>query len=129
MAITKTDVIAIASELSSVTDDAVWSAYISDSEFVIDLDAYESLKTGLRGYVQKRLVAHMMVSNGLGSGRSTRGEVTSERVGEVARTYASLGASSGSGSISDEDLRRTSYGRQIIAVRERYAGGPVWVGP
>ena len=69
MAILKADIIAMAPELSAV-DDAVFTAFIANSAIAFDLNGYDVIA---RDYVQKNLVAFMMVDAGLGSWQRTGG--------------------------------------------------------
>lgn len=127
MTVTASDVTAIAPELSAV-DPATIALFISDSELVWDLDAYNALKTGMRDYAQKNLVAFMLIDAGFGTGASERGEVLMERVGEVARTYAPTSKRGGS-KITEDDLSRNRYGAAVLRIRRRYGTHLAWVGP
>jgi hypothetical protein len=67
-------------------------------------------------------------SGGAGSGGAT-GPLTSQRDGDLSRSYAAP-ASSGSSSSSDDALATTEYGRAYLDLRDsRAATGPMVVTP
>ena len=106
MAVTKADVVLIAPELSAVAD-GVFTAYLADAELELDLAAY-----GERADLAKKLhVAHHMTRSGYGTGGG-RGDVTSESVGQVSRSYAAPTSSSSTPS----PLSSTRYGQRLIAL-------------
>lgn len=65
-------------------------------------------------YATALLAAHMLATSGAQGGGSSGGPVTAEQVGDVSRSYGTVGQQ-GSG---DEDLRTTRYGIDFIALRK-----------
>lgn len=116
MAITKADVVAIAPELSAVGD-STFNIYLADAALIRDLKGLSSQEG--RDYVLKNLTAFLMVEDGHGTQASARGDVTSESVGDVSRSYARPGGSSG-GTRGNSDLERNRYGRNALRYLRRF---------
>ena len=113
MAATKADVVAIAPELSAVTDDRL-AVFLAHSELLTSFSAFGTRAT----LAQALLVAHLLTlfpADGSGGGVG-RGAVTSETVGSVSRSYAAP-----AGGASSLDLEATRYGRMYLALRRQWA--------
>lgn len=102
MAVTKDDVLLLAPELSSVTDDNRWDAVINDAYLQLNPDVFEE-KTDLAA---KLLVAHMLtISRWAETGR---GQIEDESVGQVRRRYAVSKGGEGAGQFGS-----TPYGLEF----------------
>ena len=121
MAVDKDTVLALDPGLSDV-DDALWTLAFQFQRGLITESAYGDL------YEQAAIlwVAHWLTAAGKSTTESAAGFVTSERVGEVARTYANPFASS-SGGASDAPLAATKWGRMLLELNGQFAGMHVFV--
>lgn len=59
------------------------------------------------------LAGHLLLSSPLAGDGLSRGPVTSEKAGDIARNYGSLAATS----LEDADLARTAPGLQLLSLR------------
>jgi len=107
---TKANVLLIAPELSTVSDD-LFTLILADAALIIDenfcASAYQEI-------LQRYFVAHS-VSVDSSSG-STGGAVERERVGDVEREYAN----NTSPNINDMALGSTKYGLEYLRLKKRY---------
>lgn len=102
--IIKADVLAVASQLSTLSD-AAWVMILA---FINDMDL--SLEPSLRKLALSFLGAHLgTVSGTLGASGAT-GAVISESAGGLKRTYAQPTTTA-----AQSDLNRTTYGQQFLA--------------
>lgn len=106
MAVTKDDVRAIAPEFSAPgTPDATVNAFLADAAIYFGTTNMGGERAD---FIQKWGTAHLLALAGQGS-NGGRGLVVSERVGEVARTFAAPNKGAKLG-----DLESTRYG-QVLA--------------
>lgn len=113
MAVTRTDVLAIAPELGTIApEDGRWAAFIAD--------AYSELGAAVWGTRLDRgakyLVAHWMTVSTGNAGGALKGAVLSESVGGISRTYAQPTATRGT-------YASTSYGAEFLRLQRLVAGG------
>lgn len=118
---TKAAVLLAAPELASVVDDARWNLAIADA----DQDTPERVLGAKAERAARYLVAHMLVVSERTKKSAGRGQVVSETVGPMSRTYA-VQASAG-GTVAEEWLRSTPYGEQYLRITAAAAGGAVLV--
>jgi len=108
---TQTAVLAIAPELASVSQDA-WDIVLADVA-----EQVGSQWGGKQEMAQRYLAAHRLT---LIARQDKGGEITSERTGDVATSYASGGA---------ESYAETSYGREYERIRRGAIAGFMTVTP
>lgn len=95
--------------------DSVLEAYIGLAEPFVDAEKFGPF------YVQAlaNYAAHLMTiqsviaTDGATGGALTAGSITSEREGDLQRSYGNAGAS------SDDLLAKTAYGKAFLAIRRR----------
>lgn len=102
---------AVAPEFKSVKD--------TDPAFIVFLElaghyVAESAWGDSTNHAKALLIAHYMKFGQLGG----RGAVSSEKVGDLARSYASMG---------DTELHQTQYGTQYYSLRKTIYLGPIVV--
>jgi hypothetical protein len=112
--VTRDEVLGLAPELSVVEDgDARWAFFAEEANRLS-----QAVWGDLRPYAMLYLVAHKMTVSVRGAASGGRGAVTSESVGGVSRTYATV---AGAG---PTDYETTIYGAEYKRMLRRVAGGP-----
>lgn len=114
MSITKDDVIRIAPEFSA-EDDSVFDFFIPEAANYINRTVW-GVKSN---YAHALFTAHLMKSRGGATGGAAPGgPIASERVGDIATTYATTPVVGGS-------LGTTSYGIQFEQLRRTIITSPI----
>ena len=124
MATTPAQVILLAPELASQTEDRI-NFFISAAALYINT----SIWGAKADFAHALYTAHLMTIANIGgvSGSSgASGTVTSEKVGDLSRTYSDTSSTSGSNSTNSE-LMGTGYGRQFLAQRRSLLISPIVV--
>lgn len=76
-------------------------------------------------YARSLLMAHMLTIRGFGGDGSGGGAITQETVGDLSRSYGTVGeAASG-----DAELRTTRYGIMFVELRNEFIVGVMPAGP
>jgi len=108
-ATTKTNVLIIAPELTTVSDDA-WTLVLSDVAAQVSSAVYGTDQERAQRYLAAHYLTLVALSSSIGSQAS--GPVVSESVGQVSKTYAQ-------GSYADKNrYDETSYGRMFNQIRK-----------
>lgn len=94
MAITKTDVLLIAPELTAITDNQ-WTAIIAD--------AYEELNESAWGTRRDKAAKYLAAHKATLFSRGGQAQVKSETVGDISVTYDTA-------SVNEDPMKATSYG-------------------
>ena len=88
--------------------DSVLEAYIGLAEPFVDAEKFGPF------YVQALMtIQSVIATDGATGGALTAGSITSEREGDLQRSYGNAGAS------SDDLLAKTAYGKAFLAIRRR----------
>jgi hypothetical protein len=121
-AIYKHDVLALASQLSTLPD-AAWVMILA---FLNDFDGLDC-DASLRKLALCLLGAHLGTISGTVGASGATTSVISESAGGLRRTYAQ--PTSSSSTTSSAELNRTTYGQQFLAILKMSAGsrGPILV--
>jgi hypothetical protein len=105
MAITSSDIKALGTEFSGLSDSMI-ETYIGIAQCLISEDAWGCCYS----QALSLMTAHLVT---LGARAGVGGPVTSERVGDLSRSYGTL--NSGTGDINE--LAQTSYGTMLSMLR------------
>jgi len=108
---TKANVLLIASELSSITDDNIWNLILSDVDNLISSSVF-GLKTEMAA---RYLVAHQLTLINDKALNSASGPIVKDKVGDVMKEYARPQKLEG----SEADYNRTGYGRTFLSIRNK----------
>jgi len=117
---TKVNVLAIAPELSTLSDDT-WNLFLTDVELNISASVFGTkTEMAARYWVAHRLKLIQDASLGGASG-----PITKERVGDIMREYAKVSTVLQ----SEKDYSRTSYGTTFLSIRRSVLVGMSFVSP
>lgn len=118
MGVTPAQVRIIAPELEDSTDDFI-QTYIEAAEQVIADSTTNWGTTANNQRAQLFMTAHLAVV-GLDNSTNLDGVVTSEKVGDIARTYSKS-------ALNASDLNTTSYGSVVASLMKTVYHGPMMV--
>jgi len=108
---TKANILLIAPELSSITDDNVWNIILSDVDNLISTSVF-GLKTEIAA---RYLAAHHLTLISDKTLSSASGPIVKDKVGDVMKEYAQPQKLRG----SEADYNRTGYGRTFLSIRNK----------
>lgn len=124
VAVTKQDITNVAPEFSGVEETTVDLFIEYARQFVAEGQWKSKAKQGIVW-----MACHMMKTVGLGSGGSsgtgTSGPMTSEKVGDLQRSYGQLSLQGGTA--LDQVLAQTKYGQMFIMIRKTIFTTPLVV--
>lgn len=107
---TKANVLLIAPELSSITDNDVWDIVLADVASEVSLSVFGTMQERAQRY----LAAHYLSLYGASLGAAT-GSLKRDKVGNTEKEYAV----SSTVSASESDYGRTKYGRTYLSIRNK----------
>lgn len=114
----------LATDLADVNDDIVqtmldmYAPHLSKKVFG---DLYDQ---ALVYYVAHHMVMHETIANsGSTSGSAVAGQITSEREGDLSRSYGSGGSASSASTGYDGSLGKTAYGMEFMRLRSMVSVG------
>ena len=115
MATTVAQVQAVATEFASLSDDDV-QEYIDIAEEYVSLSYWGDSKFN---YIHALMTAHIMsMANASGTGGSSSGSVSSERLGDISVSYAVAATAA-------DDLTSTRYGTLIKFLGKSILKSPI----
>jgi len=117
---TKEKVLTLAPELTSITDDDLWTMILEDVALQVTYSAYGVNEERAQRYLAAHLLTlHLQAQSGL-AGAS--GGLTETKTGDVSAKYGNV--MSALNDVSRYDM--TSYGRQFKLIQMRIAGPRVY---